>query len=154
MPAFRKAVCHALLVISQEIGFPWYVKQNRSCCPSCSSNTAQASAEREQSFTDVLNQIHAACGLPEADFQRHFAEARADVERYYSQGRFDIVFRGKWYSAILCAELHQHLAGKPANLNALEVRLTLAIAQTLDIGQAWANYFKAPLGNLAATYLN
>src|SRR5439155_17678703 len=76
-----------------------------------------------------LKAIKNVSGMDAGQFDAVVAWARAEVEKHYGADEFDKIFKGKWYACILHADVIKHLQGKPANRNALEVRLTPAIAQ-------------------------
>jgi hypothetical protein len=102
---------------------------------------------------EFLEAIRMQAGLSEPDFRELVERVTVEVEEHYQRGDFDKVFKGKWYAAILHADILDHIAGKPANRDGLERRLTPAIAQTLDFGAAWSARFLNPLVPLVQRHL-
>lgn len=118
-----------------------------------SSINVPPNAYTTQDIEPYLETIRQASGREVAQFQAAVEAVRGEVEEFYQVDEFDKIFKGKWYASILHADLLEHLSGRAANRNALETRLTPAIAQTLDVDGEWSTRFVAKLNPLVLQFL-
>ncbi|MFF5069924.1 hypothetical protein ACFY2R_01625 [Micromonospora olivasterospora] len=82
-----------------------------------------------------------------------FDECRQRVVRYYSAGRHDRVFNGKWYAYFLEAHLGSQLKG--VKVQGLARHISSRLVQTLDFNGTWSKDLRRRLSphlSLAAGY--
>ena len=96
-----------------------------------------------------LNILKAGSGLSDQQFSEAFRRVSRLVDELYARGDHDRVFKGKWYSSFLDAEIRSIAGARPINSNGLVNRLISAIALTVDYNRPWAENFKEPLRNLS-----
>lgn len=89
-------------------------------------------------------------GLASDQFTRSFTKLSRRVDRMFSAGRYDVIFKGKWYACFLVADIRKIAKGKQFYSRNLEERLLTNLAQTLDFDGRWAEHFKAPIRRLLA----
>jgi hypothetical protein len=72
------------------------------------------------------------------------------VDRQYSAGIHDVVFKGKWYPWLLADELTVRGIATGSALKALPDRLTETLLLSLDFGEDWAAYFRDAVARIVA----
>jgi hypothetical protein len=102
-------------------------------------------------FATFAEDIRTRSGLSQEDFNNALNAARAEVAKIYAANEFDKIFKGKWYAAILQADLDAHVQGPVPNKPPLEL-ITRAIAATVDASEEWAKPFVAPLEQLCERF--
>jgi hypothetical protein len=83
-------------------------------------------------------------GLTEAQFNRTIEQLTDKVERHLSNGTHDLVFKGKWYGAILEMDLHTAFPGRGQMQN-VGTRATAALLATLDFNREWLEHLLIPV---------
>lgn len=99
-----------------------------------------------RSVAQRLADLKSVAGLPDTEFnERHVAVCRW-VDGLYAQGKYDSVFRGKWYVYFLAATVKAAAGARGWNRRpGLEGRLTSTLLATLDFDAAWTGNLRAPL---------
>ena len=98
-------------------------------------------------YANHLEQLSVASGLPAAEFEACFARLSKRIDRLFSKGEHDQVFKGRWYLPFLLEDI-KAIAGSRLfnrNRNGLESRLVSSLQSTINFGEAWAEHFKVPL---------
>jgi hypothetical protein len=112
-------------------------------------NIPANSAADPARVTDALAALERASGFAPDVFRRRLRAIVRFVDRLYQLNRQDVIFKGKWYSSILQAEVISAAAGNPFNGGGLNRRLAPVITATLDFEQPWAAYLKQTLRVIA-----
>jgi hypothetical protein len=97
-----------------------------------------------------FSQLESASNYTPNVFQQKFARLSLKVDALYATGRQDVVFKGKWYAAILAEELKTSGVASGAALTALPVRLVGHLLQSLDFGDEWASYHREAVKRVVA----
>jgi len=101
-------------------------------------------------LAERLSELKLRAGLSDAEFAARQVEVSEWVEGLYAAGRYDAVFRGKWYRHFLVCTITIAGQGRQWNAGGIEGRLTAAILATLDFGAPWTEHFKGPVRALVA----
>jgi hypothetical protein len=97
-------------------------------------------------------EILTASGLSNQDFDLIERRVNRLVDRAFSEGRQDRIFRGTWYGRFLVEDVEKAAAGRHYNSNGLQTRF-LAIANSrLDFACPWAAPFLGPLRSVMALF--
>lgn len=88
--------------------------------------------------------------LPCDDFKRLFRRLCGRVDRIYSRGQHDLVFKGRWYACFLVEDIKRAAIRRRFNRNQLETRLLSDLPLTLNCRDPWTEHFRAPIRNLIA----
>jgi hypothetical protein len=86
----------------------------------------------------------------QGDFARHFSRIERMVERYYRMGRYDLIFKGKWYVRHLQSDVENAMEGQNFSSHALSNAIVAALRATVDFEGEWAEHLKQPLQSVAA----
>jgi hypothetical protein len=76
----------------------------------------------------------------------------AEVNRLYHLGKFDSVFKGRWYALFLMDAVRTAARGGPYNHVALEDKLLATLAATLIFSESWPGDFRKGLVDLLVRY--
>jgi hypothetical protein len=101
-------------------------------------------------FQRMLTEIEPLTGMSRAQFTRAFRNTSGRVNRLFDKGTHDKVFKGKWYAALMDAELRQVAAGRVYDNQRLPQRLLSTLAVTVDYNGDWAEHFKRAIQHLLA----
>lgn len=99
-------------------------------------------------YTTALEEIKIRSGLTPNGFKRIFGQISQMVDKLYSEGNHDLIFKGKWYSGFLAEDLARIAGGRPFNSNGLPERILSCLLVTLDFDEPWAGYFKDALDSI------
>jgi hypothetical protein len=91
-----------------------------------------------------------ATGLSVFDVRQLFDRICRRVEQLFSQRRGDSIFKGKWYAAILEAEIRTLYPMEHARCPAFVSKVTTALQATLDFAAAWSTPFRTAIAAAAA----
>jgi hypothetical protein len=80
-------------------------------------------------------------GWTQAKFRAELEKVRQAVDRRFSQGKQDYLFKGKWYSTILERDLCDAYRGRGLHSAGIGRRICSALAATLDFSDSWADCF-------------
>ena len=86
--------------------------------------------------------------LPSDDFKRSFRRLCRMVDRIYSRGQHDLIFKGRWYACFLVEDIKSVAGRRRFNRNQLETRLLSGLALTLNYCDPWTEHFRVPIRNL------
>lgn len=92
-----------------------------------------------------LSALRSQCNLAAGQFERCFARLCRKVDRLYSTGQHDLIFKGRWYVCFLVEDIQKIAGGRRYQSRYLDQRLLSSLAQTLNFDDAWAEYFRAPI---------
>jgi hypothetical protein len=86
-------------------------------------------------------------GLSAKEFNKSLKKVVQDVNRIYSEGRFDVLFKGKWYAHFLAEDIGTLAAalGVRYKKNYIQDRLKSTLELTLDCDGAWADALRRPV---------
>jgi hypothetical protein len=98
-----------------------------------------------------LHKLQIASNLTGAEFKIRFGSVKKCVEHYYSSGRHQHVFKGKWLAFMLSEKVKQLMGSNPYKSSGLKNRLTYTIATTLDFEGGWADHFRKPLDAIVSS---
>lgn len=87
-------------------------------------------------------------GMPVATLRHRLALTLGKVDRYYSTGKHQRIFKGKWFAAILADQVAVIMTGKVFDSSGLGQRLPSTIAATLDFDEEWADYYRSAIGKV------
>jgi hypothetical protein len=126
-------------------------------CP-CDIRYANLSKINESVFGEVdanaaaaaYARVRDASGMEDITFERRWRKASKAVEKLYSKGCHDAVFKGKWYGQFLMAEAERLAAGSRYNRNGFLDRLIGALMSSLDFSADWAASLRERVRGLIA----
>lgn len=99
-------------------------------------------------FSNRLADLERRSGLTQLGFKRVFGRISREVDNIYSSGRFDSVFKGKWYALFLAEDAKAIARGGAFSPQNLPDKLLTTLQLTLDFRGAWTIYFKQPLDDM------
>lgn len=99
-------------------------------------------------YTELLSTLKRQSGLPLDRFKRSFTRLSKVVDRMYSDGQHDFIFKGKWYSCFLAEDIRRIASSRSFDSQRLKKRLLSSLALTLNTDDDWAEHFKAPIRRL------
>jgi len=82
------------------------------------------------------------------EFKRSFTRLCRKVDRVYSAGQHDRIFKGKWYACFLVEDIKRVATRRRFNSMRLETRLISGLALTLNYCGLWAEHFQVPIRRL------
>ncbi len=88
-----------------------------------------------------LQQLRSLMGWTQARFRAELERVRKVVDRCFSHGKQDYLFKGKWYSTILERDLCDAYRGRGLHSAGIGRRICSALAATLDFSDTWADSF-------------
>jgi len=97
-----------------------------------------------------LSNLECQSSLPPDEFKRSFTRLCRRVNRIYSGGRHDLIFKGTWYTCFLVEDIKRAAIQKHFNRNQLETRILSGLALTLNYSDSWTEHFRAPIRRLIA----
>jgi hypothetical protein len=118
------------------------------CCHFRSIPVHKSSGELDYThYIRALRELKEASGLTGRAFKQRHKEIREIVKRYYSSGRHDAIFNGKWYHIFIQAAVKKY-----ANGRAIKDRLSQSIHETLlstvEFDGKWGDSLRRPLSRL------
>lgn len=102
--------------------------------------------EYKRYLSNLQNKSH----LPRDEFKRSFKRLCRKVDRIYSGGQHDRIFKGRWYACFLVEDINRVAARRRFNSKRLETKLLSGLALTLNYCDPWAEHFRAPIRRLLA----
>ncbi len=106
-----------------------------------------------ESITQYKNELQVRSGMTIERFERAFKGVCRLVDRLYARGHYDSIFSGKWYVALLEAEIERLAAGRPYNAHGIGSRILGSIVATVDFSGPWCEHFRTPLRALIEALL-
>lgn len=103
-------------------------------------------AEYKRHLSELRHKSH----LPPDEFKRSFTRLCRKVNRIYSAGQHDRIFKGKWYACFLVEDIQRAAARRSFNSRRLEKRLLSSLPLTLNYCDPWAEHFRVPIRRLIA----
>ena len=100
--------------------------------------------EYKRYLSALQNKSH----LPHDEFKRSFKRLCRKVDRIYSAGQYDRIFKGRWYACFLVEDIKRVAAGRRFNSVRLETKLLSSLALKLNYCDPWADHFRAPIRRL------
>ena len=100
--------------------------------------------EYKRYLSDLQNKSH----LPHDEFKRSFGRLCRQVDRIYSAGQHDRIFKGRWYACFLVEDIKRVAARRCFNSEQLETKLLSGLALKLNYCDPWAEHFRAPIRRL------
>jgi hypothetical protein len=95
-----------------------------------------------------LSDLQHKSNLASDEFQRSFGRLCRKVNRMYSLGEHDRIFKGKWYTCFLVEDIKRVAKRRRFDKEALERKLLSGLALTLNCCDAWAEHFREPIRRL------
>jgi hypothetical protein len=120
-----------------EVRFRCSAGGNYGICPS-PVHDPDTDELRADAFEQRLALLQQRCGFSVARFAKLWKLATALIDRYYARGQSTKVFKGKWYAWLLARDVRAIAAGRDADIDRLERRITQHLLQTLDFRADWA----------------
>lgn len=102
--------------------------------------------EYDRHFLDLQHKSR----LPPDEFKRSFTRLCRKVDRIYSAGQHDLIFKGRWYGCFLVEDIKRVASRRRCNSVRLEKRLLSSLALTLNYCDPWAEHFRVPIRRLIA----
>jgi hypothetical protein len=102
----------------------------------------------------LTTELQTASGLPAAKLDRWLERTRRRIDRIYAAGRYDNVFKGKWYAHFLAEDIRRAAVGRAYNANGLGERIFSAAAAKLNFGEAWVLHFRDRLASVLQSLVN
>jgi len=101
-------------------------------------------------YATHLEGLEVASGLPSAEFDARLTLLFKRIDRLFSRGEHDQVFKGRWYIPFLIEDIRAIADPRHfnRNRNGLESRLITALVSTLNFDDPWAEHFRAPIRRL------
>jgi len=87
-------------------------------------------------------------GMAPTDFAEFYASVTKRVNRLYSSGHQDKVFKGKWYSILLDEDIKRSMGRSEYDRHGFSARVTSAVAATLRFTDIWALYYTNRLADV------
>lgn len=104
---------------------------------------------RKKEYKCHLSDLRSKSGLNSTQFSSKFRQASSLVDKIYSKGHYDLVFKGKWYACFLIEDIRK-IAQKRRCTQVSREMLISNLTQTLDFNNSWADHFKTALRRLMA----
>lgn len=104
---------------------------------------------KKKEYKCHLSDLRSRLGLHSTQFSSKFRQVSSLVDKIYSKGHYDIVFKGKWYACFLIEDIRK-IAQRRRCTQVSREMLINNLTQTLDFDNSWANHFKTPLRRLIA----
>jgi len=111
-------------------------------------NTSIRGSVEMDEFRRLRNNMQAKSGLGNKQFSQSFARLCRKVERIYSAGEYDRIFKGKWYTCFLTHDIKRIAGSRKFHSYHLEGKLLSNLAQSLNFDSSWAEHFRAPIRQL------
>ena len=92
--------------------------------------------------------LAAASGLSAAKFKLVCDKIDRLVSKAFAEGAYDRFFRGKWYPALLRADVQRIAAGRRCNLSNFADRVISCLAENADYNSAWTQPYRAAVVGL------
>lgn len=102
-------------------------------------------------YDHKLATIQSQSGMPLDRFKRSFKRLSCQVDRLYETDRYDIVFKGRWYTPFLLEDMSRIAGSRPYNRRRIQERLLSCLASSLNFSDAWAEVFREPFQRLIAS---
>ncbi len=94
-------------------------------------------------YANHFQVLQGASGLPAAEVESRFARLSKRIDRLYSRGEHDQVFKGRWYIPFLVEDI-KSIATRRSR-RGLEQRLVSSLQATINFDEPWTEHFKVPL---------
>jgi hypothetical protein len=111
-------------------------------------NTGTYTSTDPTAYSLRLADLEHRSGLTPIGFKRVFGRISREIDNLYSSGRFDSVFKGKWYALFLADDAKTIAGGGAFSSQNLPDKLITSLKLTLDFHGTWATYFKRPLEDI------
>jgi beta-galactosidase beta subunit len=95
----------------------------------------------DKKYSEYCSLLQKHSGFSNETFQEQFEEISSTVEELFHQGKYDLLFQGKWYSHFMVEEIKS----VKGNVNGLHGKIESALLITLDFRKPWSNNLKKPL---------
>lgn len=105
---------------------------------------------KKDEYRNHLSRLQRESGLAPDEFKSSFARLGQRVNRIYSSGQQDRVFKGKWYACFLAQDIRRIANRRRVDCTRLERTLVTNLAQTLNFDDDWAGHFRVPIRRLVA----
>jgi hypothetical protein len=107
-------------------------------------NTPQNGSFDPGLYQALLIEARNATHLTQAQFDRAIEQLTRRVEKHLSNGTYDTVFKGKWYSTLIEMDLRRAFPDR-GNMKNVGARATTALLATLDFNPSWAEHLTNPV---------
>lgn len=111
-------------------------------------NTGPYSVTDPIAYSTHLADLELRSGLTPLGFKRVFGRVSREIDKLYSSGKFDSVFKGKWYALFLADDAKTIASGGAFSPQNLPNKLITSLKLTLNYHGAWTAYFKRPLEDI------
>jgi len=112
-------------------------------------NNGMYGSVKRKEYKSHLSKLNSKSGLPLNRFNSKFTRLSRLVDKIYSKGQYDLIFKGRWYAYFLIEDIRKIARGRryaQVSVNMLISNLT----QTLDFNDIWTNHFRKPICRLVA----
>ena len=92
--------------------------------------------------------IELSSGMEPELFHHAFEQVSNRVDHIYIEGKYDQVFKGKWYLEFLEEDIHGIAGDVRFDHRSLKTRMRSALEQTLNLDESWAFQFRTPVEHL------
>lgn len=99
-------------------------------------------------YKSHLSNLQNKSRLPPDEFNRSFKRLCRKVDRIYSAGQHDRIFKGRWYACFLVEDIKKVAAGRDFNSSRLGDKLLSGLASSLNYCDSWTEHFRAPIRRL------
>lgn len=96
-------------------------------------------------YRSYLQTLRKRARLTSSKFKHLFERLSRRVDKIYSVGQHDLIFKGKWYIQFLTEDIRNVAGSRHFDCTYLEKTLLHTLAATLDFDEGWADHFKAPI---------
>jgi hypothetical protein len=103
---------------------------------------------KRNEYRSYLQTLRNRTGLTSSKFKYLFERLCRRVDKIYSEGQHDLIFKGKWYTQFLTEDIRNVAGSRRFDCTFLGKRLLNTLAATLDFDKGWADHFKAPVRDI------
>jgi hypothetical protein len=83
--------------------------------------------------------------------KRRLSKILGLLENYRSRGDLHVLFKGKWFEAIIEKELQHDFRGKPVQINGCGSKITAITKHSYDLSSAWADRHRQQIASITQT---
>ena len=99
-------------------------------------------------YNRYLSEIEALSNLSHEKFLNSYKRLSKKVDKLYSEGQHDLIFKGKWYIPFLVDDINKIKERCHINQTGLVPKIYSCLRLTLNFDDNWAEHFRTPIRNL------
>lgn len=96
-------------------------------------------------YKSCLSTLQRWSGLSSREFKHMFTRLARRVDKIYSLGQHDLIFKGKWYTCFLTENVQKIAGTKRHRSKYFQENLISSLAVTLNFQDVWAEHFREPI---------